>query len=318
MVIYFNRSVQTGPWGGGNVTLKALIDHYKKNNDVVCGWEPFGARSDTNPITCVDLAFMFDPRTNDQGPGYDMFKNLKDGCGTKIIHRINETGLHGKPELAPMIVEANKLADATVFTSEWVRQWYANKYRLVPENFSIIHNAVDTELFKPKHRKRQVNFVTHHWSTNSLKGFDFYKKLITSNWFEKSSHTFTYIGRAEADFINLLNSTKNCTYIKPVTQKNLSKILPTYNAYLTASSFEAGPNHSIEAISCGLPVLYRIENKGAIAEYVGECGMGFPEDQWELYAKKFINCFVYVENNFPVRPIDDLIVEYQKVIETLK
>jgi glycosyltransferase involved in cell wall biosynthesis len=57
-------------------------------------------------------------------------------------------------------------------------------------------------------------------------------------------------------------------------EKQLSLTLPKHDVYLTASLEEAGANHVLEALACGLPVVYR-KGGGSINEYCEKYGIEY-------------------------------------------
>jgi glycosyltransferase involved in cell wall biosynthesis len=61
--------------------------------------------------------------------------------------------------------------------------------------------------------------------------------------------------------------------IRPVPPEKLSGILRQHDIYITASQHEACSNSVLEALSCGLPVLYL--DSGSHTEIVKEAGCGF-------------------------------------------
>ena len=58
----------------------------------------------------------------------------------------------------------------------------------------------------------------------------------------------------------------------------IAKIIPKNHVYLTASTEEAGANHVVEGLACGLPILYH-RNGGSIPEYVSEYGIEFWDNE---------------------------------------
>jgi glycosyltransferase involved in cell wall biosynthesis len=151
--------------------------------------------------------------------------------------------------------------------------------------------------------------VTHHWSTNPKKGFEFYKKL-DKFCKETNKFEFTYIGR-KPDNCKFVNS------LPPIDVEKLSKELPKHDIYITASIEEAGANHVLEALACALPVVYH-KLGGSIEDYCNNYGkayMTFDEsvNSIETIVKDYQtykdNVLKYNVTN------DDTINEYLNIIE---
>jgi glycosyltransferase involved in cell wall biosynthesis len=111
-----------------------------------------------------------------------------------------------------------------------------------------------------------VKLVTHHWSKNPKKGFDIYDRL-QKYINETEKYEFTYIGRKPEgyDFVN---------YIPPISAEQIAKELPSHHIYITASIEEAGANHVLEAMACGLPLVFH-EDGGSIVNYCKDYGLSF-------------------------------------------
>ena len=139
--------------------------------------------------------------------------------------------------------------------------------------------------FKTKtNNNTKIKIVTHHWSTNPKKGHKIYKQLdeyIRDN----DQMSFTYIGRWPETEATLTNS----AYYEPTGDNvAMSKIISDCNIYLTASEEEAGANHVLEAMACGLPIVYH-NNGGSIPEYCGPYGVGFDNFDQMINAIQSIN-----------------------------
>ena len=59
MKIMFNRKVIDGPWGGGNLFVKAMSEYLKQKGCDVC----FDFEDD------IDIIFMVDPKKTDRNVG---------------------------------------------------------------------------------------------------------------------------------------------------------------------------------------------------------------------------------------------------------
>lgn len=66
----------------------------------------------------------------------------------------------------------------------------------------------------------------------------------------------------------------------PYTQQEAPAIYRRADAYVMTKHNDPCPNTVLEALACGLPVLY--SNSGGVAELVGPCGVGLPcEESWD-------------------------------------
>ena len=277
MKIYINRKPVLGPWGGGNKTVTELCDKLAKDgHDVV---------HDLN-LENIDLIFCVDPRPNEYGHWYQDFINYKMKHDTPIVQRVGDVGTHGKPELTNLVKQSVNYSDYVIFPSDWARKKIGcdlNKSKIIHNApLSIFHN------FK-KHNKledKNIKIVTHHWSTNPKKGFNYYKELdkyISLN----SEMSFTYIGRLPDNY-----TLQNSNYCSPTGDNELiSKKLSDSDIYLTASEEEAGANHVLEGMASGLPVVYH-NNGGSIPEYCKDYGIGFESPQEMIESIKTMkNCY---------------------------
>jgi glycosyltransferase involved in cell wall biosynthesis len=143
---------------------------------------------------------------------------------------------------------------------------------------------------KEKIRNEKVNIVTHHWSNNFLKGFDIYEKL-DDMILHDNKFTFTYIGRHR-------NTFKNTKIIQPLLGQELLKELKKYDVYVTASRYDPGPNHVIEAVACNLPIFVHKDGGGAVEFGKSKNNENIFENYDDLY--KMLNDSKYYKskNNF--------------------
>lgn len=254
MLVFFNRLPVTGPWGGGSKVLSAIIAECEKRGHSV-----------TNVFDRkVDLIFCMDPRPS-SNYNYSTLLQLRERDSAPIIQRVGDLGTHGKPELYDLVRATEKYSDFFVFPSSWALE-YSGFSR---KNCFIIENAPLSRFVNKKEKKSlgsPVSLVTHHWSNNPLKGFDFYSEL-DSHCSTSENLSFTYIGRAPAG-VNF------CNHMDPMDVEDLVKNVGDKDIYITASKKEAGANHVLEAMALGLPVLYH-EDGGSIPEYCKDRGFSF-------------------------------------------
>ena len=300
MKIYLNRQPVEGPWGGGNKTVTKLAEFLiKLGHQVVF-------RLEEN----VDIIFCFDPRPNTFGERYQHFLDYKGvHPRTKIIQRVGDIGTHNKPELTSLVKQTINHSDHIIFPSKWAKE-YIN---YSAENCNIIHNG-PLKLFhkykKNKELNESINIITHHWSTNPKKGFEYYKLLDGC----VKNINFTFIGRLPDNFkfagenINYIGATGDNHY--------LAKTISEHDIYLTASEEEAGANHVLEGMAAGLPVVYH-NNGGSINNYCHNYGLEYSTHDEMFLAIKEIkeNYQSYKEKvmNY-TRTIDDVTKEYGRIV----
>jgi len=298
MKVYLNRRPVSGPWGGGNKTVKALSDKLIKE-----GHEVFYDFNRTD----FDIIFCVDPRPDNAGIWYQNFLNYKNQFGSKIIQRVGDLGTHSKPELFELVSQCLPQSDHIIFPSLWAK----NLSKFSKNNYSIIQNRSISLFHKFKKNnipQCPVKIVTHHWSNNPKKGFDTYSFLDNNldNDFE-----FTYVGRLPLDL-----RFKNSNHILPLSGEELARELSEHDVYLTASKEEAGANHVLEAMACGLPVIYH-DQGGSINEYVGNRGISFASNS-DLITKineVLSNFDLYKKRNIEYNDsIDQTIQEYYELI----
>ena len=102
----------------------------------------------------------------------------------KIVNRVNEKNLGRVPQedrFDNLYIEASKYVDASIFVSDWIREYYFSKMWYCDKSV-VIHNGVDKSVFKNYDNKLskengKINIITHHWSNNIAKGFKFYEAV---------------------------------------------------------------------------------------------------------------------------------------------
>lgn len=272
MKISIGMRLQSGPWGGGNRFGSALGAYLRQLGHEVC--------HDLTPRD-LDIILLAEPEGRLRISAYDhadilrylLFVNKK----ALVVHRINNTSEardDGSKTFNRFRIHANRIADHTVFVSQWARSCYLASGFGADRPASVILNGADARLWRPGDPGTRVHdgclrIVTHHWSTHANKGWDIYRRLDAlqgqSPWNEWLR--FTFVGRLpEGERI------ENGRHVMPCTGEALAEELRGHDVYLTASRFEAGPNHLLEGAMCGLPLLYL--ESGSMAEY-GD-GYGIP------------------------------------------
>ena len=297
MKISFGSKIVTGPWGGGNLFLINLKNYLTSNGHQVV----FGLDDKD-----VDIILFTDPRTGRGSTSLISSKDIKKykrhiNKNVKVIQRINECDERkNTKKINKLYIKSSEVADHVVFVSEWLRKIYLD-LGMEKEKTSVIMSGSDTLIFnsigatkKPVNRKFKV--LTHHWSSNWMKGFELYlqldKKLSEPTL--KNKIEFTYIGNVDKKY-----EFSNTNILQPLSGLELAEEIKNHDIYITGSLNEPSGNHHIEAALCGLPILYF--NSGGIPEYCQDYGLeidieNFEEkilymiDYYDIFKNKMKNC----------------------------
>lgn len=184
-----------------------------------------------------------------------------------IVHRIDGAAQdYGREiEADDRQSRVNELADLTIFQSNYCRYSTREKFPVIHSDGPVIHNPVDLSLFNPEGPKRSfplpVVLAAVSWSTNPLKGADDIYDVAREN----PDLGFALCG-------NFPNAPRlpNMYELGVLDRAQLATVLRSCTALVTFSRNEACPNHVIEGLASGLPVLYL--DSGAAAEIVGNAG----------------------------------------------
>jgi len=255
MKVLINRKPVDGPWGGGNLLVRALCEKLPQY-----GIEIVHQFSDD-----IDIIFMQDPRHSDLKISVNeilKYKNFRRSV--KIVHRVNECDARkGTEDMDTLLRECSKHTSHTIFVSNWMKEYHTNRGWFCGEN-DVIYNGVDLDHFQPQEKinNNKINIVTHHWSNNRMKGFDVYEAIDQFVGNNLDKFTFTYVGRELGTF-------KNATVISPKFGKNLGDELAQYDVYVSGTKFDPGPNHILESLACEIPT-YVHSNSGGAVEFAGD------------------------------------------------
>ena len=245
--------IKNVPWGGGNQFLKALRDQWRLQGVYEEDCEKAGG-------------ILFN--------SHHLFKKvivLKRRYPEKIfVHRLDGimTLTRNDPALDRMIYKITRLAaDGIIFQSRWAKE---KAYEMgCPREIDhrVIFNAPDPKIFYAKSGYRPhspVKLIATSWSANARKGFDFLEWLDKNLDFSK--YEMTFVGNSPVKFHNI-------KHIPPRDSQSLSGILRDHDIYIFAGKDDACPNGLIEALHCGLPVVF-LDN-GSNREIVQKAGFSF-------------------------------------------
>lgn len=250
------------PYGGGNQFMMALKDAFLER----------GINIRDNEISGDIDAYVVNSIHFD----VDLFLKLVKDRPMKVVHRIDGP-IHlvrgfdrEKDELCFKL--NSQFASSTVLQSAWTYQ------RIVEMGYSpvapvVVHNAVDPNIFHARGRipfetNRKIRLITTSWSGNPRKGGPVYRWI--EDHLDWDRFEYTFVGNASEKF----NRIKQ---IPPVPSEDVARILREHDIFITASRNDPCSNALIEAMTCGLPVLYF--NSGGHPELAGLGGLPFNSEE---------------------------------------
>ena len=235
-----------------------------------------------------------------------------------IVHRIDGSAQdYGRgAEWDQRQKRINRLADLTIFQSQYGRYATRNKFDVITQDGPVIYNPVDTTLFKPYYENpptsSRAKIVHISFSTNIKKGADQIFQVAQEN----HDIDFILIGKYKNQ-----PDLKNVRFTGHLNREEVAGILSTCHFFLFFSQNEACPNVVLEAMASGLPILYL--DSGGTAELVGDTGIAINTETFrEAFEKIWHNWQAWskttrarAENTFSVNKI---IPEYLNAISDLK
>ncbi len=193
--------------------------------------------------------------------------------GVKILHRIDERRDPGetgfRSEKHAMIAKLNELADLTIFQSQFVRE-NMGPICSAPRSV-VIYNGVDREIFTPDGPRRELEgapCVLHvSWSVGASKRLDRIGELLTA---VGRDARFYLVGRHAEARLPFFNDPR-VLMLGQRRREEVAALMRACDFLFFPSELEPCPNTVIEAMACGLPVLYH--SSGGTVELVGDTGV---------------------------------------------
>jgi len=248
-----NRKPVDGPWGGGNLFVRALCE-----NAPLYGYEI------THKIEPgIKKIVLVDPRYDELGiSAKEILEYKKKNPNVKVLHRVNECDARkSTKDIDHLLKECFDLIDdKIVFISSWLKDYHS----LSSDNQSVIYNGTNNKWHyqsNNKNNNQKIKILVHHWSDNIMKN-KFTHKIDEFVGKNSDKYEFTYIGRAPAG----LNHTK---VINPLFGQELGEELRKHDVYINSSLWDPAPNSITEALAVNLPT-YVYKDAGGACEMVGE------------------------------------------------
>ena len=272
------------PWGGGNQFLKGLSAELSAMGHKVSNRPQFstqvallnahnmGANKPLRPRQVAQLRQT--GRLNLLGkvlPGWFHLRGSRNG--PLLVHRVDGVAelVRGRRTNADDILPAvNRLTDHTIFQSEYCKDSFSEHCGMSPASSRVITNGTDPSLFFPDPELvwdgGTIRLVAASWSSNPLKGFADLARFsrlpgveltFAGNWCPD-------VDPADVRIAGVLNS------------RDLGMLMRASHALVQPARNEPCSNVLVEAMACGLPVIYR--NSGGNQELAGEYGVAMSDD----------------------------------------
>lgn len=189
----------------------------------------------------------------------------------RVAHRIDGSAQdYGRNDGADWLQrDVNALADVTIYQSQYSYDATHTRHKLIEQEGTIIYNPVDTTRFSPNGIKFDwpdgiKRLISVGWSPNPRKGTWRIPQLARQN----PDIEFVVVGKSDT-LVDLPNIRK----ISYLNHDELPKALRSADIYLSLLENDACPNVILEAMACGLPVLFL--PSGGVPELVGDAGLPF-------------------------------------------
>ena len=286
MKISIGSRIINGPYGGGNEFLKNLSSYFESMNHIV-----------VNDLSSndIDLILLTNPLPDSETSTFnnfdiDFYISFVNP-NALVFQRINECDERKKTRnLNNRLNKYNKNVDINIFVSQWLKSNF-DEYELSKKPSFVVKGGPSKKIFNMNDKlswdgKEKIKIVTHHWSDNLMKGYNFYKFVdeLLNNQKYQELFDFTIIGNTPKN-IEFINT----TIIPPLSGGDLANELKKNHVYLTASINEPSGNHHMEGAMCGLPIMYI--NSGGIPEYCHRYGV-------ETTKSSFLNSLEEIKNNY--------------------
>ena len=249
------------PYGGGNQFLLGLRRELESR-----GWRVENNTISPETRACLFNSFNFDADR--------LARMRRPGC--RMVHRVDGpiAAYRGVDEgIDRRIWQVNHdSADVTIFQSQYSRRSH-EEMGLQFRDPRVIPNAADPGIFHARERQPflrgpRVRLIASSWSANVNKGADVYAYL--DQHLDFSKYEFTFMGRSPVEF-------KNIRIVPPAASEALAAQLRQHDVFVIASRNEPCSNALIEALSCGLPAVFR--DSGSHGEVVGGGGVAFQSER---------------------------------------
>lgn len=300
-IISILREFYAPPYGGGNQFMLYLLKSLRKKGYKV------KINSFDKDINLFIADYCWFPFRYEK-----LIKKHKKKYNSKLIHRLDgilSNYRNDSKKMDKFAMSINNMANTTIIQSNYTAKQFSEAGFDI-KNVEVINNSPDEIIFNKNvnkiFNKNNIKLISASWSTNKKKGMDDYK------WLDENLNldiNYSFIGRL--DFIP-----KSIKVIKPLAPKSLAMKLKESDIFLFAAIDESCPNILIEAIACGLPIIYK--NSGGSKELVKEFGLPYNEvKEIPKILNKLIENYDYYKNLVLNYSQIDASILYEKIIQRI-
>lgn len=299
MRLFIDYKITDEPWGGINTFFKNFIECSENYSDVI---------TLVNDYRLADV-ILFGANSRGIKTKISADDIIRYGNSKAIvIHRLD--GLRKGFDSFVKATEA--YVDGYVFQSKKGLE----DYNFIKKPSALIHNGVNQDRFSVKSTTwggdRELKCLFVSWSDSLDKGFIEYANISTGCDIE-----CTFVGRwrnsVDSKFVKL---------IEPKENNILPSIYRDYDVLIFPSKLESCSNVVLEALSCGLPIVYYRDS--GVEEIVGT-KYGIPVDKFyhvndfylalkELYTELKVN----IQRDISQFSMNTTIEEYLKFFYKVK
>lgn len=314
MRVYIHYEVTDQPWGGINSFLRAMKESlinkglfeenpYKADIILIAA----SSAGVNKSIDYTDIKHFHNLRYK------YFFRFGRKKHFPLIVHRLD--GLRkfyaGKHEASDELqIKLSRLADHIIFQSRYSLSNFRDMgYH--KNNFDIVYNGTNRSIFKFHKRspRNPLRIISCSWSNNINKGF-------------KTISEFSLMSNVEVSFVGNWNPQvpqNNVRIIAPVNSITLAEIYEQQDVFLHAAVNDPCPNVVIEAMACGLPIIY--STSGGTPEIANGYGVPLSSGDYEKILeeirKNYHNIVDKLEADQYKFDINTVVDEYLKIFKKL-
>ena len=193
--------------------------------------------------------------------------------GPILVHRVDGVSelVIGRRTFRDEIQPAvNRMVDHTIFQSEYCKRSFAEHCGFSPPSWRVVTNGTDPRLFFPDPESAwtggNLRLVAASWSSNPRKGFAALAQVSRLPGVE-----LTFAGNWCPDI-----DPASVKIAGTLDSRNLGALMRASHAMIHAAWNEPCSNAIVEAMACGLPVIFR--DSGGSRELVGDYGVAMSDN----------------------------------------